>query len=107
MPCPSAGYTSKHLLFGAVSDDRDCTACACGDVLGAACSATVDVYASKNGSCTNGSISYAVPFSCAGVSEPADFKLTMTTGGGSCTPSTSTATGTATPAKPTTYCSLP
>jgi hypothetical protein len=109
--CPATSYTVRHVYFGGLDDERACSACTCGPVVGASCANSgnidLDVYASTNGTCDGGAISYALPASCDPVQEPADFLLRVTLASGSCTASAVAATGTATATQPTTYCCLP
>jgi hypothetical protein len=109
--CPpgsgGAGYSSKQVFYGGVDDLRTCTACTCGSLGGATCSASFEAYSSTDGSCTGGGDTYAAPFSCEAVDQPADFRLTIIAQNGSCGASQVTATGSATPTNPTTFCCLP
>jgi hypothetical protein len=102
--CPASGYPVKQLFYGTVSDTRDCSQCTCSSVAGASCSASIGVFQPSALSCSTGQISYLPPFMCDPVQQPSEFKLTLTPSGGSCTPSPVAPTGTATPAKPNTFC---
>jgi len=107
LPSGGAGYTAKQLFYGNADDQRTCTACTCGSLAGATCSATFEAYASTNGSCTGGGDTYAAPFSCEAVDQPADFRVTITAQNGACGASQVTPTGSATATDPTTFCCLP
>jgi hypothetical protein len=102
--CPASGYPVKQLFYGTVSDTRDCSTCTCGNVAGSSCSASIGVSQPSALPCSTGQISYLPPFMCDPVQQPSEFKLTLTPSGGSCTPSPVAPTGTATPAKPNTFC---
>lgn len=106
--CPAQGYTSKQLFYGGVDDSRDCSACTCGGLSGASCAASFVAFLTSDGSCGGGTgDSYAAPFTCNPVTQPADFRLTLTPQNGSCGANPVTSTGTATPTGPTTFCCLP
>jgi hypothetical protein len=109
--CPpasgGAGYASKQLFYGSVDDQRTCTACTCGALGGASCSASFEAYSSTDGSCTGGGDLYVAPFSCEAVDQPADFRVTITAQNGSCGANPVNPTGSATATSPTTFCCLP
>jgi len=111
--CPSADYTARRIYYGGFDDSRDCSACGCGDVTGATCSATLEVFtpsASPTGlGCTAGQpIDYIAPVSCAPVQQPGDFRLTTAiANAGTCAGSPVTPTGGVSPSGPTTFCCLP
>ncbi len=107
LSCPTQGYTSKQLFYGGVDDQRDCTACTCGNPAGASCDATLDVYMSTDGSCTGTPDLYGAPFSCDSVDQPVDLRFVVTSQNGSCAASPVGPTGAATPTSPTTFCCLP
>jgi hypothetical protein len=102
--CPGGGYGVKHLYYTAVDDTRSCTNCTCGGATGGSCDFTVTGYTSTTSSCTGGAIIYGNGTKCAGVQQPGDFRMTVMSTGGTCAPSTSTATGTAAPIDPVTVC---
>lgn len=106
--CPSQGYTAKHVFFTSADDSRGCTSCTCGGAGNASCTASVSVYAGNPGAgCSGQPIIYAAPFSCVAVDQPGNFLATLSGTAGSCPPSPSTPTGTATPSKPVTVCCTP
>jgi hypothetical protein len=103
--CPTTGYTNRQVFYGSVTDTRACSQCLCGSFLSATCNASVQVYASTNLSCTGNAITYVAPFACDAVQQPADFKMVLTPSNGSCSiAGPVSATGSATPASPTTFC---
>jgi hypothetical protein len=105
--CPTAGYTGKHVLYSGINDARGCSACTCGSVGGATCTAIVKVFSSTtNGTCGGPTppVPFSLPVKCSAVSQPADFNVTETPSGGTCTPSPVTPVGQVTPAQPTTFC---
>jgi hypothetical protein len=106
VPCPGGGYSDKHLFFTGVADTRGCTACTCGGADNPGCAATIADYP-QGQSCVGQRTAYLAPFSCAGVDQPRDFLVTLTSSAGACPPSQSTPTGAATPAKPVTVCCAP
>jgi hypothetical protein len=106
--CPAAGYNTKRVFYAGVDDRRGCSPCSCdAGVTGASCTATVNQYNSTDGGCAGLPITYLPGASCQGIQQPADLRLTLMASGGSCAPSTSAPTGSATPAGPTTFCCLP
>jgi len=105
--CPTTGYTVRHVYFESVVDTRDCSACTCGDVKGASCSATINVFSSTNLSCGSGDIMFLPPFTCDPAQQPADFRLDISSTNGSCTPSTVAPTGSASPSLAATFCCAP
>jgi hypothetical protein len=105
--CPTTGYTQKQLFYGGVADTRGCTPCRCGAVAGASCSGSVKVFPSADLTCDGGAIIYPLPFTCAAVQQPADFRIELTAAGGSCTPGPTLPTGTAAPSEPVTFCCAP
>lgn len=102
--CPGGGYGVKHLFYTSVDDTRDCTACTCGNPTGGSCDFSVAAYPTQNQQCSGNPITYGPGTQCAGVDQPADFRLTLTPTDGSCAAGTSTATGTAVAAGPVTVC---
>ncbi|HEY6459763.1 MAG TPA: hypothetical protein VIY73_06415 [Polyangiaceae bacterium] len=104
--CPSGPYSNRQVLYGAVDDTRGCSSCTCGKAAGGSCAASYSVYSSSDGSCSGQPDTYGAPFQCAGVDNPADFRLTITPSPGSCSPSSVSPTGGVQPAGPTTVCCL-
>lgn len=102
--CPGGGYGVKHRFFTSVVDTRACSACTCGPPSGGSCDFSVTSFTSSDLTCSGGAITYGSSTKCAGVAQPADFRLTMFPTNGSCGPSTSAPTGTATPTGPVTVC---
>ncbi len=112
LSCPTSGYTVRRIYYEGFDDTRDCSTCSCGDVSGASCAASLDVFpvpvSPTTMQCTAGAITYAAPVTCAPVQQPGDFRLTTSlASAGSCPPSPVTATGGVSPADPTTFCCLP
>jgi len=109
-PCPSIGYTVRRMYYGGFDDSRDCSACSCGDVSGATCSANLEVFAPSATSlpCTNAGITYPAPETCAPVQQPGDFRLGVSVqNAGSCIGAPVTPIGGVSPSEPTTFCCLP
>ncbi len=104
VPCPGGGYGVKHTFYTSVDDTRDCSACTCGPPTGGSCTFSVASYSSSDSSCTGNAITYGPGTKCAGVGQPADFRLQLSPTNGSCGPSTSAPTGAATPSGPVTVC---
>ena len=102
--CPGAYYSVKHVFYQDADDTRGCEACTCSGPTGGSCDFSVASYASTDQSCTGGATTYGRGVTCAGVNQPSDFKVTVTTTQGSCAPSMPSATGSATPASPVTVC---
>jgi hypothetical protein len=101
--CPPGAYAVRHVYFGGVDDSRGCTPCTCA-AENFSCGAEIDAYPSTALSCTGLPDRYAAPFTCEPVNQPANFELTLTPTLGSCTPSTTTPAGAATPVSPVTIC---
>jgi hypothetical protein len=110
VPC-EGGYTARRVFYGGTLDTRDCSPCTCGDVAGATCSASIDVFnlpANPAASpCSGLPTTYRTPAACDPVQQPADFRLNLAASGGSCTPSPVTAVGNVAAAQPTTFCCWP
>jgi hypothetical protein len=102
--CPGGGYGVKHLFYTSVTDTRDCTACTCAPPNGGSCSFSITESSSADGTCTGGTVTYIPGDKCAGITQPGDFRLTMTPTAGTCGAGNSTATGSATPGGPVTVC---
>jgi hypothetical protein len=107
VPCPLTGYTAKYVYYGGVADTRTCTPCSCGAVLGASCAGSITQFQSMDGGCTTAQTIYNLPLACAPIQQPADLLLTLTASGGACKANTSAPTGSATPARPMTFCCTP
>jgi hypothetical protein len=105
--CPAGPYSVKRRFFGEAIDTRDCANCTCGAPPGASCTASLDVYSSTNATCSGNKITYPAPFTCAGVNQPGDFLLTLSSTSSACPASASSPTGGAVPAKPVTVCCTP
>ena len=105
--CPDP-WTTKYLMYGDVSDSRDCGSCACGAASGTKCDGKVDVY--ELSGCTNliGSTT-ADGASCDSITQDALAVKWVPggTSGGSCAASGGQPTGSASPAAPITVCCLP
>jgi hypothetical protein len=104
--CPSGPYTNRNTLYAGVDDTRGCSSCTCGTPTGGSCVASFSAYPSSDGSCSGQPDIYDAPVKCAGVNDPADLRLTITTSSASCTPSPVSPTGSVSPMGPTTVCCL-
>jgi hypothetical protein len=105
--CPGTDFTTKYLYYGSVDDTRSCATCTCGAVTGASCSGSLTQYSSADGGCDTEQTIYPLPDTCSALQQPADLRLSLTATNGSCKPSTPSATGSATPATPMTFCCTP
>ncbi len=105
-PDSSTGYGVKHVYYGGVDDLRGCSTCSCTPVSGASCTVTVNQYPSTNGTCAGMPVIYGAG-ACQPVQQPADLQLALTPSIASCTSSTTTPTGAASPTKPMTFCCTP
>lgn len=105
--CPSTGYTTKRVLSGGASDSRGCSACTCGSPAGASCAGSIEAYASSDGSCSGGAVTYGLPATCYALNQPADLRVVVTPTAGTCTPSSVSPTGSAVATNPETVCCLP
>jgi hypothetical protein len=103
VPCPTKDYTIKHRYFGGADDTRGCPMCSCGPVTGASCTDSVSQFASTDGGCGGLPVVYG-PGHCQPVQQPADLQLALTASGGSCAPSASAPTGSASATNPSTFC---
>jgi hypothetical protein len=109
VPC-QGGYTARRLFYGGILDTRDCSPCTCGDVTGATCSASVDVFHVADpmtAPCSGLPTTYLTPASCDPVNQPADFRLKVQASGGSCAPTPVAPVGNVAAAQPTTFCCWP
>ncbi len=113
--CPGAPYTVQTVVYGSMTDNRDCSQCVCAGPTGGACGALIDFYYGpgcteiQTGLLGNPSLcldceaeGYPV---ASGMAEP-----TFSKSNGTCasTPTTnSTATGSASGASPVTVCCQP
>jgi len=108
--CPATGFTVRHTFYDAFDDTRDCTACSCGDVTGASCSAALSVFptAGAVAACLKGADVYMAPSSCSPVQQPGDFRLDITMPDvGSCAATPVMPTGAVAPSEAATFCCLP
>jgi hypothetical protein len=105
--CPLTAYTAKYVYYGGVDDTRTCSTCSCGPVLGASCTGSITQFQSVDGGCNTAQTTYNLPLACAPIQQPSDLLLTLTASGGACKASPSAPTGSATPAKPMTFCCAP
>jgi hypothetical protein len=102
--CPATDYTVKYLYYGGIDDTRSCSSCTCGAVTGTTCLGILTQYNSTDGGCGTAQTIYDLPQSCSPLQQPADLMLSLTASNGACKPSPVSATGTATPSKPMTFC---
>jgi hypothetical protein len=113
--CPAGSYSQQHVFYSSTNDGRACSSCTCAEATG--------------GTCTGGTVAVATSISgsaCAGTMDsiPTDgncYSVTLGSGndfvwatapqtaatGGTCAPQGSTASGSVTPAGPTTVCCQP
>jgi len=115
VPCPGSGYTQQHTFYGSATDSRGCTACSCASPTGITCSGgAVAVASSISGSACAGTMD-SVPTNgtCTSVTlgpMSNDFvwaTAEQTASGGTCAVQGGTASGSVTPAGPTTVCCQP
>jgi hypothetical protein len=111
VPCEGA-YTARRVFYAGILDTRDCSPCSCGDVTGATCSASIDVFnlaVIPTGPCSGLPTTYQVstPPGCDPVQQPADFRLNVSAKGGACTPTPVMPVGNVAAAQPTTFCCWP
>lgn len=109
--CPGGSYSVAHVFYGGVSDSRACSGCSCGSPTGVSCAgAQVQAFSTNTGTC--GGTAADVPFisgcQTVGVTIQGEEETTApTASNGTCTASGGQASGTATPATPTTVCCTP
>ncbi len=112
--CPSGSYSVGSTFYGGVSDSRACTSCSCGTPSGASCTgAGVQLFTQNTGVC--GGTAPTVPFisGCQALGGNAihtageQETTAPTANNGTCTATGGQASGTATPATPTTVCCTP
>jgi len=109
--CPGGSYSVSHVFYGGVSDSRACSGCSCGSPTGVSCAgAQVQAFSANTGTC--GGTAADVPFisgcQTVGVTIQGEEETTApTASNGTCTPSGGQASGTASPATPTTVCCTP
>jgi hypothetical protein len=106
--CPGGSYSVSHVFYGGVSDSRACSGCSCNSPTGVSCAGSqVQGYSGTN--CSGTAYAFASggcqPLGVAVVSE--EETTSPTVGNGTCTANGGLATGTATPASPTTVCCTP
>jgi hypothetical protein len=106
--CPPAYPTGPQVFYAGVDDPRTCSACQCGAPTGAQC--TIGSPAINN--CIGGSLN--APNACVAFTGPSPVTLVPTAmltlaDAGACTATAGggTATGTATPSSPTSFCCSP
>jgi len=103
--CPAdTQYTEQRVLYDTFADDRSCSTCTCGDVLGACDTSSVTVY--DIGGCVIGSQGVAGGEGfCTQVGESTlGARLSVQEPSAFCPPMPVEALGEATPAEPTTLC---
>lgn len=106
--CPAGPYSVKQVAYGGASDTRSCTACSCGPVEGAACSATLQF--SNQPDCSQPFAVSGLPLSCGAITVGGFYGLVTTSGpyGGACAVAGGgVPVGTAVPDQPTTLCCAP
>jgi hypothetical protein len=118
---PGEYYVAPYVYFSSADDSRGCTACSCGAPSSGSCSLSpvtpppgipyFDAAAPSglvylDTSCVTPSGVFFVPESCPGLPTAKSLKLsaTIVLEGGTCEPSGATATGSAMPNTPTTFC---
>jgi hypothetical protein len=109
--CPAGSYSVGSVFYGGVSDSRACSGCSCGSPAGASCTgAVVQGFSMNTGVC--GGTAVTLPFlsgcQMIGVTIAGEEETTApTANNGTCTASGGQASGSATPATPTTVCCTP
>lgn len=113
--CPDGAYSERHVFYGDVEDNRDCSACECDRD----CDYTVELFPEADTTCAgtpSATLSIASPnasqqaSSCedAPVGDPNTLRAAFTVSGtGSCDPSGGEPEGAATGIDPVTFCCLP
>jgi hypothetical protein len=110
-PCPAGSYSVAHVFYGGVSDSRACSGCSCNSPTGVSCTgAQVQGFGMNTGTC--GGTAVTLPYSSAcqqvGVVIVGEQETTApTANNGTCTSNGGQASGSATPATPTTVCCTP
>jgi hypothetical protein len=107
--CPGGSYSVSHVFYGGVSDSRACSTCSCGSPTGTSCTGSqVTLFGSGNCSGTTATVSNIAGCQSVGVAVTSVEETTApTANNGSCAASGGQASGTATPATPTTVCCSP
>ena len=109
--CPGGSYSVAHVFYGGVSDSRACSGCSCGSPTGVSCAgAAVQAFSTNTGTCGGTAVDVLFTTFCqtVGVTIQGEEETTApTASNGTCTPSGGQASGTATPATPTTVCCTP
>lgn len=95
LTCP---FGTKQLEYAGVSDTRGCSSCTCGSASGFSCGGTLNGYSSSN--CTGSAVAVA---NCG---TAVNSMMYVASPSGSCSPSSATATGSASPTGPVTFCCL-
>ena len=109
-------FTERHVFYGDVNDDRQCSACSCGPPAGSICTATISIYKSGNSTCKNPA-SAQIPITsettiCVDIA-PVGQALGSKSAGptsylpGTCAPIGGDASGSATKTDATTFCCRP
>jgi hypothetical protein len=108
VPCPQSAYTQQLAAFGGVNDQRGCTACSCGSLMGAGPCGTVYLNPAAANCFGPFLVNAAVPTPCTSIAADTGYygSYSPSTGidGGTCPPLGGQPTGTATPANPVTIC---
>jgi hypothetical protein len=107
--CPAGDYSVSHVYYGGATDTRACSACTCGPVSGASCSFASGPlgFPYLDPMCATAPTGALVLDSCIVIPtvKAVELKATaMLLDAGGCAPSGGVASGTATPAQPTTLC---
>jgi hypothetical protein len=108
--CPAGAYSVASVFYGGVSDSRACSGCSCGTPAGTSCTgAQVQGFSVNTGTCGGTAVTISSgPCETVGVTIEGEEEITApTANNGTCTPSGGQASGTVTPATPTTVCCTP
>ena len=96
--CPAGSYSSQHVEYTGVTDSRSCSSCTCGPVQNVNCNGTWYCYAAGcSGPPSNN-------FGCGFCNTYASGMYVASPSGGSCSASSVSPTGSATPTGATTFC---
>lgn len=105
--CPLEGYTDRFEAYAGVTDERDCEACTCGEIVDGLCTRSVEFYTSDD---CSGDAADVQPdgggFVCSQVAGTNSARL-LGEISGECPPNAPAPVGEAFPADAETFCCLP
>jgi hypothetical protein len=113
---PGNVFTERHIFYGGVQDDRQCSPCTCGAPTGSACSATISIYKGNDLTCSGPTFAQmpisSVDSVCLDITLPnqslgSKSAAATTYLPGTCQPSGGDASGSATKIHPATLCCRP